>query len=70
MALREMPYLSSMDHGPSTIEPRLHSRLPQMGDGHQKRRRRRIGAGSAALLGAGALASGLLAWQMYQEKSR
>jgi len=68
MALHEIPYLSSMDHGPSMFEPRLGSRLPQLGDGQQKRRR--IGAGSAALLGAGALAGGLLAWQMYQEKSR
>jgi FAD/FMN-containing dehydrogenase/Fe-S oxidoreductase len=70
MALREAPYLSASDHGPSLTEPRLHSRLPQMeGNGHS-RRGRRIGAGSAALLGAGALAGGLLAWQMYQEKRR
>ncbi|HTU19480.1 MAG TPA: FAD-binding and (Fe-S)-binding domain-containing protein [Gemmataceae bacterium] len=71
MALREMPYLSSRDHGPSVLEPRIPNRLPQMGDGRSSsRRRRRVGANTAALLGAAALAGGLLAWQMYQEKTR
>ncbi|HTU20916.1 MAG TPA: FAD-binding and (Fe-S)-binding domain-containing protein [Gemmataceae bacterium] len=69
MALREAPYLSGMDHGPSVTEPRLRSRLPQLGDGQERRRRRRIGAGSAAFVGA-ALAGGLLAWNMAQEKRR
>jgi FAD/FMN-containing dehydrogenase/Fe-S oxidoreductase len=69
LALREAPYLSGMEHGPSVTEPRLCSRLPRMGDGRLSRRRL-IGTGSAALLGAGALAGGLLAWSMGQEKGR
>ncbi len=70
MALREAPYLSSHDHGPSLTEPRLGSRLPQMDGQGRSRRRRRVGVGTAALLGTGALAGGLLAWRMYQERSR
>jgi FAD/FMN-containing dehydrogenase len=72
MALREAPYLFSGDHGPSAYEPRIPSRVPRMmqGNGHSRRRRRRVGVGTATLLGAGAIAGGLLAWQMYQEKAR
>jgi hypothetical protein len=70
MALHQAPYLASRDHGPSAIEPRIHNRLPQMMEGNGHSRRRRAGVGTAALLGAGAIAGGLLAWQMYQERSR
>jgi FAD/FMN-containing dehydrogenase/Fe-S oxidoreductase len=71
MALHQAPWLAHGDHGPSAIEPRIHSRLPQMMEGNGKsRRRRRAGVGWAALLGAGAIAGGLLAWQMYQERAR
>jgi Fe-S oxidoreductase len=71
MALHQAPWLASREHGPSALELRIHSRLPQMMEGNGKsRRRRRAGVGTAALLGAGAIAGGLLAWQMYQEKVR
>ncbi len=69
MALHQAPYLS-VEHGPSALEPRIHSRLPQVmeGNGQSQHWRRPIGVGTAALLGVGVVAGGLLAWQMYQEK--
>jgi FAD/FMN-containing dehydrogenase/Fe-S oxidoreductase len=71
MALHERPYLASREPGPSAYEPRIPRRVPAMMDGNGKsQRRRRVRVGTAALLGAGALAGGILAWQMYQEKSR
>jgi hypothetical protein len=70
MALHQAPYLSSRDHGPSVLEPRLGRRLPPPPSMQQPRRRRRDGASTAALLGAGALAGGLLAWSMARENSR
>jgi hypothetical protein len=69
LALHQAPYLSSRDHGPSVLEPRFGRRLPPPPSMQQPRRRRRIGAGTAVLLGAGAVASGLLAWNMAREKS-
>jgi hypothetical protein len=59
MALRETPYLTT-EHGPSLTQPRLGRHLHRP-DG---RSRRRIGAESTALIGAGVLAGGLLAWNM------
>jgi Fe-S oxidoreductase len=62
MALRQTPYLMQ-DHGPSVTRPRLGTHLAQR-NGH----RRRVGAGSAALIGASVLAGGLLAWNMARKR--
>ncbi|HEY7154452.1 MAG TPA: FAD-linked oxidase C-terminal domain-containing protein [Gemmataceae bacterium] len=70
MALHQAPYLTERDHGPSVLEPRFGRRLPIPSSMQPTQRRRRIGAGTAALLGAGAVAGGLLAWSMAHEKLR
>jgi len=41
-----------------------------MQEGNGKSQRRRAGVGTAVLLGAGALAGGLLAWSMARERMR
>ncbi|HWG44513.1 MAG TPA: FAD-binding and (Fe-S)-binding domain-containing protein [Gemmataceae bacterium] len=64
MALKETPYLT-MDHGPSLTRGHLGHRPPMP---EQPRRRRRVGVGSAALIGAGLLAGGLLAWRMIEKR--
>ncbi|MHB1424552.1 MAG: FAD-binding and (Fe-S)-binding domain-containing protein [Gemmataceae bacterium] len=66
LALREATYLAGMDRGPSLTEPRLGRRLPHM-DG-QMQRRRRIATASAALIGTGALAGGMIAWRLAQKE--
>jgi hypothetical protein len=65
MALREAPYLTSHDHGPSLTRSRLRThREPQ------QTKRRRMGAGTATALGVGALVGGLLAWGLSQSQNR
>jgi Fe-S oxidoreductase len=65
MALREAPYLMSHDHGPSLTRPRLGTHRQT-----QQTRRRRTRAGTATALGVGALAGGLLAWNLSRSRNR
>lgn len=66
MALHETP-LATMDHGPTVWEGRL--RHDYSGLRPRQRQRRRIGTGTAMLLGAGVLAGGLLTWQSLRSRS-